>query len=334
VADPQGTGTPSTGNPQGGAHFGSRAPEVLAAVGTAPPEQLRVAQESRRLAEGMRQIGSPDLRAHCAREAAALLIAADETSLQIGLRALHGAAGRVPGPDEFHSMVTPLLRHASPAVRAFALDALRATVADPQDAPWVLALASDPSVEVRQRVVAALRFSTGGDLSSPQFAGAVEGLLSDEAESVRLWSVRDLRACVLPDSTVDRVLSLAEDPKFRDAALGGPLASLTEKPRAVVDALLAWLEGSDVQAHAKTVSVLRSGIPADRHRQLADAFLRLAARRTYNPSPVEAIAFVEEFGDSSHLEGLARLAAREDLPVSARSRASEAQDAIRKRASR
>lgn len=294
--------------------------------------ELRISRESLRLADGLRQVGSPSLRAGSAREIAALLASADDVDVETGLAALSRASGCVPNPEEFRTAVVACLGHSSAAVRAAALAALRATVADTRDVRGILALASDPSPEVRRGVADALRFSTAGDLSSPPVAAVVDALLSDDNRDVRLWTVRALRCNRLPDPLIERILSVAIDSTLREAALGGPFMCLREKPAAVVDATLEWLQGPDLRLHALAVLALSEGLPDNRRRAVADVFLRLAALRSSGPYPVVSISFVAEYGDLSHLEGLEQLAERTDLPEPVRARARDAANSIRTRA--
>jgi HEAT repeat protein len=326
---------PDGGAPGGPKPEGAQPPEPLpgAAAGTGAPPKTPEAEALTRVKDILRkimQVQDAALRDEGLQELRAALASRDPLLVEYALSALHATRVLQIDRSGFRQTVLDLLASPSAGIRRSALYALHATGVADGDTRHALAAAQDPDPIVRAHVLKVLAlYGRGPD--DPQVAQAAARLLGDENDMVRRGALQGLSGTKLAPAVEQALIALARRPKDRLAAVRDGLSTVKQKSRAVVDALLGYLDDPDVHVRARAHWGLQHDVAKEQQPYVARRYAEHLPSFLNPRSQGEALRVIARHGDASLVPTLEQFADNDLVDPRVRAMTTKVIDLLRAR---
>ncbi len=290
------------------------------------------ASKARQWVEDVQQIGDERRKLIALDEIRSALASNDESLQIVALMAVACIGDVNYDKASMRPLVLRFLESKNAEARAAAMYALVNTVVEPGDAAMFLGMAADPSPAVRGKVTHILGICCKGDLRGDA-SDAVLKLLNDKDSNVADDSLRNLWGAQVSQNIQDKLLAMA-DTKDRDRkqmVYYFGLSTLMNKSKAVIDALVRGMQGSDYEIQGRSMWGLSHGIPEEHHETVADAFTAMLHARSDQGIQSQCLRNIGEYGGDKHLEDLEQFAANPLVNGELKSEAERAIAFIRRR---
>ena len=217
----------------------------------------------------------------------------------------------------FRALVLPCVGSADGDVRAAALYALWNTAPEPSDLLLLLPLVNDPSAAVRANLTHVLTMYRKGVVDG-EAADVVLRLLDDPDAEVRERARSSLWGANVDARIEDRYLAWLDDPRSRHDAIYFGLSTFAPKSPRVVQALLAAATDPNPEISGRARWGLTTGVGAESHAAVADAFVGLLESRADPALLKECLRLLRMYGSARHVPALETVLGRPALTTAFR----------------